>query len=293
MHYSLLGHFEGTLLAARFGEQLARTGGSCARQHFSEMAVATTRHLIREGGLNLESWEREIASFDRPPSSLAIASFVPLSLYFHEDDLLLNRALYHIIDILSIPPTIASGLAGVARAIARGLREPLDLDRELGDPFGDGDDGDGAIAAGFEGVVAASRKGASWESCQRQMSGWPALPTSEENRVLRAIARAWFCFCSTPQDLRLSLLRAARSPQDPVLTAFIAGSLSGAYNGSEGIPLGWQRPGDPLGGDGFLDLKSCARELLEAWSGVYDLQQTPKTAGAFLAVAPPKGLRPR
>jgi hypothetical protein len=288
MHYSLLSHFEGTLLAARVGEQLAHTGNTSTRQYFSEMAVATTRHLICEGCLNVECWEREIASFDRPPSSIAIASFVPLSLYFHEDDLLLDRSLYHIFNILSIPPTIASGLAGVARAIARGLREPPDLDREIGDPFGDGE-----IATVFEWVAAASSKGASWESCQRQMSAWPALPTSQENRVLRAIARAWFCFCSTPQDLRLSLLRAARSPQDPVLTAFIAGSLSGAYNGSEGIPLGWQRPGDPLGGDGFLDLKSCARELLEAWSGVYDLQQTPKTAGAFLAVAPPKGLRPR
>lgn len=292
MHYSLLSHFEGTLLAARVGEQLARTGNTSTRQDFSEMAVATTRHLIREGCLNLESWEREIASFDRPPSSLAIASFVPLSLYFHEDDLLLKRALYHISDILSIPPTIASGLAGVAGAIARALREPPALDRAIGHPLGDGDDRDG-IAAGFEWVATASSKGASWESCQRQISAWPALSTFEENRVLRAIARAWFCFCSTPQDLRLSLLRAARSPQDPVLTAFIAGSLSGAYNGSEGIPLGWQRPGDPLVGDGFLDLKSCARELLEAWSGVYDLQQTPKTAGAFLAVAPPNGLRPR
>ena len=55
------------------------------------------------------------------------------------------------------------------------------------------------------------------------------------------IALAFYCFLNTPEDLRLSVVRAARCGIAGQLTCALTGALSGAYNGVGAIPVEWRQ----------------------------------------------------
>ncbi len=54
------------------------------------------------------------------------------------------------------------------------------------------------------------------------------------------IALAFYCFLNTPEDLRLSVVRAARCGIAGQITCALTGALSGAYNGVAAIPVEWR-----------------------------------------------------
>lgn len=56
-----------------------------------------------------------------------------------------------------------------------------------------------------------------------------------------AVASALYCFCRSPRDYRKTVLTGANTVGDSDSIACIAGAISGAYNGFEGIPEKWRR----------------------------------------------------
>lgn len=113
---------------------------------------------------------------------------------------------------------------------------------------------------------------------QRASSSFPLSP-------LDSMPLALYSFLSTPEDFRLSLLRAAQSQHHPQLTCALTGILSGSYNGMAGLPPNWchrlnyssssflPQATSPL--SVLWDVSSntqifqLASQLLAVWSGVY------------------------
>jgi ADP-ribosylglycohydrolase len=55
-----------------------------------------------------------------------------------------------------------------------------------------------------------------------------------------AVASALYCFCRSPEDYRATVLVGANTVGDSDSIACIAGAISGAYNGLEGISKHWR-----------------------------------------------------
>ncbi|MEM7592140.1 MAG: ADP-ribosylglycohydrolase family protein [Cyanobacteria bacterium P01_A01_bin.83] len=90
------------------------------------------------------------------------------------------------------------------------------------------------------------------------------------NDLQIAIALSWFCFISTPQDYKLSVLRAASldSTIGSVITA-LTGTLSGAYNGITAIPGNWHRR---IRLDSNYDSENqVLQEIYKNWLGIYSI----------------------
>ncbi len=104
-----------------------------------------------------------------------------------------------------------------------------------------------------------------------------------------AIALAFYCFLSTPCDLRLALLRAARCGEAAPVIAALTGALGGAYQGLGGLPLAWVATDSHVWGIPETALHALAAHLFAAWSGVY----APAERMAVAAIAAPGVIRPR
>ena len=128
------------------------------------------------------------------------------------------------------------------------------------------------------------------------------------------IALAFYCFLNTPEDLRLSVVRAARCGIAGQLTCALTGALSGAYNGAAAIPVEWrqlslavasrslaegQEP-SVWGTGSELKLVELANNLFAVWAGVYNPTAGPDSwailceGNAYArSVAAPYVIRPR
>ncbi len=59
--------------------------------------------------------------------------------------------------------------------------------------------------------------------------------------VVETVASSFFCFLRTPGDFEETVTRAVEGGLDADTTGAVAGAVSGAYNGLEGIPERWRR----------------------------------------------------
>ncbi len=58
--------------------------------------------------------------------------------------------------------------------------------------------------------------------------------------VVETVASAFFCFLRTPRDFEETVSRAVEGGLDTDTTGAVAGAISGAFNGLEGIPARWR-----------------------------------------------------
>lgn len=115
---------------------------------------------------------------------------------------------------------------------------------------------------------------------------------------------AFYSFLSTPQDFRLTVIRAAQLNFQPQVVCALAGALSGAYNSLTGIPTTWQTKLScteqaqssslltKLWGVNSEELLQLGDQLLAAWAGVYRPTQF-STSANQVSVAAPNVIRPR
>lgn len=112
------------------------------------------------------------------------------------------------------------------------------------------------------------------------------------------LAIALYCFLSSPDDLHLSIMRAARSGQWPALTCSLTGMLAGAYGGLNSIPSHWRSsalspsPHTMALPSPAMDVLSLADQVWATWSGIYD-PTVPLEAIDRVAIAAPQILRLR
>ncbi|MCL1474755.1 ADP-ribosylglycohydrolase family protein [Argonema antarcticum] len=337
MRYSLLSRFRGALLGAAIGEIWGAYGESWQQgvkepsglpSSWGRLVVRGTEGLIRQGKLDLADWGEpslgkrpltesgkayEEASFSgyaspntdetytkydhKSAAGSGIVATVPVALFFHEDEVKLRQNLQQVADVWQDDSVLKDGTLAIGYAIALALKERLDpatlipeiliyLDVET------------PLVHQLRQVQTLLEEGAGLEMTLETL-----MPRHSAPRPNVAIALAFYCFLSTLEDLRLSVVRAARCPQ-PEITIALTGALSGAYNSIAGIPVGWRLAlgkqkdeNSPLatlwGLHSETELLRLAARLLAAWSGVCDAEKFLIDTSLVSAVAAPKVIKPR
>lgn len=327
MQYSLLSRFRGTLLGAAIGETLAyRLGQSNLGWQdlgqgnprlglpqnesapLGQLVRLQAETLIEFGDLELEYWATlsDATSPGLLPAQV-IAGTLPVILFFHEDEAKLGQKVAQTTRLWQAPTALRYGALAVAYAIAQALGERLDPAtliaqtaaylRQLSVCQQNKDDPDLlTLLVLLEQVQFHLAQGAGLETTLTQLL---KLPTAAKSLSV-AIAVAFYCFLSTPEDYRLTVTRAVRTAHQPQLTALVAAVLSGAHNSSAGVPPGWrvslsQWLSTPVASQQPIAeaIVPLADQLMAAWSGIYEPTNSRFDPNQGPAVAAPGVLRPR
>ncbi|MDJ0553788.1 MAG: ADP-ribosylglycohydrolase family protein [Microcoleaceae cyanobacterium MO_207.B10] len=234
------------------------------------------------------------------PNNAVIAS-LPIALLYHEDEFKLQQKLQQWGEVwgnhLEINPVnLAIGYV-MAQALTEKL-EPLTLIPKTIDYIGEQE----PLVGHLKQVNILINQGANLETAtvqlsknakfleQQQLSS-EEKPIPQSSTLLIPVALALYCFLSTPENLGLAVLRAARTKW-ATETCSIVGALSGAYNSSAGIPVKWrQTMGDELfGTTNETEIMNLAKSLWAVWCGVYN---SAKMIDPLPAVAASNVIRPR
>ena len=331
MRYSLLSRFRGALLGTAMGEIWGAYGDSWLMGQpqstplsgSGHLVVKGTEGLIRRGRLDLADWQESAGensgevsvnpgksqkrrSKDKSKSTSkndgvkgygAIISAVPVALFFHEDEAKLRQNLQQVADVWQDDSVLKDGTLAIGYAIASALKEKLNRHTLIPQTISYLD-AETPLVAQLRQVQSLLEQGAPKEMALNKL-----LPRQTAPPPNFPVALAFYCFLSTIEDLRLSVLRAARCPQAQV-TCAIAGAISGAYNSVAGIPPAWrllleQQKGDasPLatlwGINSEAELLRLAARLLATWSGVYDAEKFLIDTSQVFAVGAPQTIKPR
>lgn len=232
----------------------------------------------------------------RTRTSITIAecalATLPLVLFFHDNEIKQQQLLMQTAKLWQRPPGTEVGLLAFGFAVAQMLQERLErltllpqtiayLKQSTAKPTASLLD----LVSRLEQVQTLLHHGAALHPAIEQLRAGTTQSDST------AIAIAFYCFLSTPDDLRLSLLRAARSGDVAPVVCALTGALSGAHNGLNGLPLVWQMSNSIplLWGLSGEEMNQLAARLFAVWSGVY----ASGTATNVLAIAAPGVIRPR
>lgn len=316
MRYSLLSRFQGALVGCALGEAW---GGNNPQPSMWRAAIySISEDLVRYGNWREESLLQGFHPLEPRPNdaeyvnpSTAFKSIaelalfaLPISLFFHESEPKLWKNLSQMAWILRGHAADASGVAAVGYAIAQALRdqrEPLRvipavvsyLRQQREDTL------EGSILMErLEQVQQLLCKRADLRTALNQLLPVETSePTVEETNAADAstIALSFYCCLSTPEDFRLSLMRAAHCHPRPHLICALTGAMSGAFNSVASIPLHMHLCSAPAQ---YLDnwkqvetdlyhLGAC---LLAAWSGAYI---SASSSLKEVAIAAPDVIRPR
>ncbi|MEH2334599.1 ADP-ribosylglycohydrolase family protein [Nostoc sp.] len=313
MRYSPISRFRGTLLGAFLGESLA-TGGKIKSQSYLDlgrMAVLGTESLIALGRLDLDDWigrqqqeSLHLAATDDISIKIILAT-LPVTLFFHENPIKLRQNLLHVLKIWEDDPVVRDGTLAVGYAISLALTEklnPLTLIPQIISFLGETPT---SIPKKLLRVQNLLEQGAGLSRAQAEFA--------REEELSNTIAMAFYCFLSTLEDFRLAVLRATHNgnfkvedatPLSSQAISAITGALSGAYNGTGGIPVNWQvlllQRNSSVGGlTSFSQMLKLIDTFVAVWSGVYSLalhpsELTEEGSEALLAVyAAPRVIRSR
>jgi ADP-ribosylglycohydrolase len=283
MRYSLGSRFKGTILGALLGEKTAFSrrnqlqGAGTLKitsLHWSDMTIECASSLISLGRFDQQDWQKakqqELTNLEN--SYWAILATLPVALFFHENPLKLRHNLLLAAQIWENDPVVRDGILAVGYAIAQSLTEKLTSISLISQTISFIGETSTDLPQQLLKVNNLLEDGAGLERVQAEFS--------KEEKLSHSIGVAFYCFMSTIEDFRLSVLRALQnSHRSPEISA-ITGALSGAYNSAVGIPISWQvmlvqansTEGQVSSSRRMVEL---ADALVAVWSGVYDLALCP------------------
>jgi ADP-ribosylglycohydrolase len=290
MRYSPISRFKGTLLGALLGGSLA-PGGKVQFESYLDlgrMAVLGIQSLIVLGRLDLDDWiERQqeeslhlVATDDI--SIKRIIATLPVALFFHENPVKLRQNLLRVLKIWEDDPVVRDGTLAVGYAIALALNEKLDPLTLIPQTISFIGETPTSIPKKLLRVQNLLEQGVGLSTAQAEFA--------KEEKLSNTIGMAFYCFLSTLEDFRLTVLQATHNHNSQVqgatllnsqATGAITGALSGAYNGIGGIPVNWQvlllRSNSPVWGlTSFSQMLELTDAFVGVWSGVYNLTLNPK-----------------
>lgn len=322
MRYSLLSRFRGAFLGTVIGEIVGAYGdtwqlGTKQNIQYSSdtgrLVIRGTEGLIRSGRLDLVDWCESPESInendsEKPLDNLpgitrdkadisGIISTVPVALFFHEDEAKLRQNLQQVADVWQDNSVLKDGTLALGYAIALSLKEKLNPATLIAETI-NYLDVETSLVQQLRKVEVLLAEGAGLEKTLNTL-----ITRGKTMPPHTPVALAFYCFLSTLEDLRLSVMRAARCP-NPQLTSAIVGALSGTYNSVAGVPVAWRlalgkQPADnsPLmqlwGLNSESEILRLAARLLAAWSGVYNAEKFLIDPTQIPAIAAPKVIKPR
>ncbi|WP_373533696.1 ADP-ribosylglycohydrolase family protein [Microcoleus sp.] len=301
------------------------------------LAVAWTQSLIRCMGLDLkdwgDTWEVFVKSEIYPPESTefqsvlnpceAAVAALPCAMFFHENKAKLREKIMLATDVFpnENKSELQTAVLAIGYAIARSLKQRLDPSTAIDQTIAYLNT-DNALTELLLQVQILLEQKADLETATTHLcKSVTALPEKQGDGDKRAqtnstvnqgnllpIALAFYCFLNTAEDLRLSVMRAARCGIAGQLTCALTGALSGAYNGAAAIPVEWRQlssaavesrrlaeGGEPslwgIGSD--AKIVELANNLFAVWAGVYNPSAGMNSEALARAVAAPYVIRPR
>ncbi|MCP6762823.1 MAG: ADP-ribosylglycohydrolase family protein [Fischerella sp. CENA71] len=275
MRYSLASRTTGTILGALIGEILALEGGQMqkfASSYWQKMMIMGAESLIELGRFDLDDWRKRqqqsgiIIENNTQASLQVILSTLPVTLFFHEHNVKLRQNLLNVVKIWHSNPLIEDWTLAVGYAIAQSFTEkltPATLIPQIIGFLGKTPTSVPQILLKLHNLL---EKQAGLEIIQAEFC--------TEEKLCYDLAIAFYCFVSSLEDFRLSVLRVNKVNSPSVYLSIITAALSGAYNATTGIPVSWR----------FLLTKNSQAQwqttdlpqmikltdtLVATWSGVY------------------------
>ncbi|WP_017318700.1 ADP-ribosylglycohydrolase family protein [Mastigocladopsis repens] len=281
MRYSLVSRFKGTLLGALVGEKIASSSrnnsqGAGTSQvislHWSDLVIVGGESLISLGRFDTEDWrkrqEQELKNLEN--SYGAILATLPIALFFHENTIKLRHNLLLAADCHH-DPIVRDGILAVGYAIAKSLTETLTPATLISQTISFVGETPTSLPEKLLQINHLLESSAGLERAQAEVS--------KEEKLSYGIALAFYCFLSTIEDFRLSVLRAIQINNCSKTVGAITGALSGVYNSAVGIPVTWQvmllQAKSEQGMTGSSRMIKLAEALVAVWSGVCDLAPHP------------------
>jgi len=292
MRYSLVSRVRGTFLGAFLGGEILGVPNGC---NLGETAVLGSESLIALGKLDVDDWlkRHQQASVDihtnNTSSGKIIISTLPVTLFFHENKLKLRENLLQVLQIWENDPVTRDTTLALGYAIAQSLTEkfhPLTLIPQTISFLGETET---SIPHQLLKVNTLLQEQARLEKVQSELS--------KQEKLSNNIALAFYCFLSTLEDFRLTVLRANQNNSQEDFTSIIAGALSGSHNSTSGIPINWQilssQTNSVWGLKSFSQMLELADALMAVWSGAYNPDSNPLIEEQTTIFAAPRVIRPR
>lgn len=310
MHYSLSSRFRGTILGLVIGARQQQLGSykpylyysnvtqvlSLAQNPESEdrivsLAAAGMKSLIQRRNFDIEDWHRAVGNNSSLSGLDAIASTIPLALFYHENEIKLRDNLQIAVAVGQNEPEIRDIALAVGYAIALSLQAKLNSVRLLNQTINFVGDSSKVAQKLFQ-VKAFLEENAGLETVVTNLK--------QDSQLSSEIALAFYCYLSSLSDFRLTVRRVVEKSAQPQLIGAITAALSGAYNGLAGIPPSWrQQLCRPTPQPGCATSMTIEKEMLRlcdalvaVWSGVYE-QVIPTDLSQVAAIAAPRTIRTR
>ncbi|MBD2462723.1 ADP-ribosylglycohydrolase family protein [Oscillatoria sp. FACHB-1407] len=256
------------------------------------------------------SWEQGITQ--SPPASLVV--LLPIALYFHDD---LPQLRYQLQQAIAVwhPNSKSDELLWMALTVAYAIALALHHQPQP-HQF------NSALMADLIDDLELAQQQPQWAQTLTHVADWvvqgrgvrslvSSLSQESIPSTAMGVAIALGTVLNTPNDFRLSVLRAARLYSHSRWICTLVGALSGAYNGMAGLPLAWRsalhrHPSQTSALEALWDVASetvlmqLADQLLAAWAGVYQISaasaESPDAVQSPIhqrAIAAPGVIRPR
>ncbi|MDF5712820.1 MAG: ADP-ribosylglycohydrolase family protein [Rhizonema sp. NSF051] len=298
MRYSLSSRFKGTIIGTLLGEIILNRDSNLPfllLPHVQKI-MEGAESLIELGRFDFDDWlkrqQQKCLNSNTSDDILleAILNTIPVILFFHENTTKLRQNLQQVVDILPNNLVVQDGILAIGYAIAMSLTEKLTPHTLIPETVAFLGETPSNLPQQLLKVNDLLTQGAGLEKVQAEFS--------KEEELSHVIPIAFYCFLSTLEDFRLSLLRSHQIKSRSLTLSMITGALSGAYNSTGGIPVTWQillSQTELLDSrvNNFSLLLNLADMLLAVWSGVYNSDIHLKKVIGENAVAAPRVIRLR
>lgn len=207
-------------------------------------ATALSMKRLKQG----RSWQKSGATGEYAAGNGGAMRIAPVGLFYYNDISALKESVRQAVVITHDNTEAVAGATAVAYIVARAAKGDLDLDLDTLITDTREFIGDSTVSENLARAEALLKDNATNEKALQ------VLGTS--GYVVETVASAVFCFLSSPRDFKSTVVNAVLGGLDTDTTAAVAGSMSGAFNGKDGIPRDWV--------DGVEDderLTSMARKL--------------------------------
>jgi ADP-ribosylglycohydrolase len=266
MRYLMVSRLKGSFLGPIIGEYLALKGTRSQGKslHWSRLSILSTESLISLGKFDASDWRsrQRKEGIELENNVLEIFATLPVAFFFHEDLTKLRRNLLSAAESWQNDPIVRDGMLAIGYAIAQSLTEKLNP-RSLIPQI-----------ISFLGNTSTNlpQELLKVNHFLETDTGLARVQT-ELNRADKpsyAIAMAFYCFLSSLENFRLSILKACQNSNASHSISALTGALSGAYNSTVGIPVIWQVMLEQKHTNNYHMLQ-LTDALVAVWSGVYDL----------------------
>ena len=298
MRYSLGSRFKGTIMGTLLGEIVLSRNRNLHHlnyQHVQNIRLGA-ESLIELGRFDIDIWlkrqQQECGNLNASNNVLleAVLTCLPVILFFHENTAKLRLNLQLVVKVSQDNKIVQDGILAIGYAIAQSLTEKLAPHTLIPETVAFLGETTSNLPQQLLKVNNLLSQGAGLEKVQAELS--------KVEELSNTIPMAFYCFLSTLEDFRLSLLRSEQIESPSLTISMITGALSGAYNSTGGIPVTWQillsqteLPESRV--NNFLLLLNLADLLLAVWSGVYNFDLHLKEVIVENAVAAPRVIRLR